>query len=346
MRASRAERRKLAARRPARFSIVPRMVVATDPSPQHRLSLARIAEAAAQIDPVFTGSPQIEVELGAAGDALTATLKLETLNPIRSFKGRGADFFVGALTDDAPLVCASAGNFGQGMAHACRKRGHALTVFAAHNASPLKLARMRALGASIELAGDDLAAAKATARAWAAARGARFVEDGLEPRISEGAGTIAVELLAHGAAYDAVVVPLGDGALINGVARWIKAASPRTRIIGVCSEGAPAFARAWRGDAVDDAAVATIADGIAVRAPIADSVRDARGLVDDVVLVDDAALIAAMRLLVERAGIIVEPSGAAGVAAIAAHASRFAGASVATIATGGNVSLEQLRTWL
>src|SRR5204862_7051638 len=112
----------------------------------------------------------------------------------------------------ARIVCASAGNFGQGMAHACRRRGLPITVFAARGANPLKLARMRALGAEVRIDGADLEDAKQAARAGAAEHAARFVEGREDPHVSEGAGSIAVELLARGDAFDAVVVPIGDGA--------------------------------------------------------------------------------------------------------------------------------------
>ncbi len=316
--------------------------------PGHRLSLDRIAEAAARIDPVFARSPQFVCEPIADALGCRLTLKVETANPIRSFKGRGADYLVSKLVErgDRPaIVCASAGNFGQGMAYACRKHGLPITVFAAHGANPLKLSRMRALGAEVRLAGRDLEDAKQTARAWAADRAARFIEDGNEPNISEGAGSIAVELFAHGDGFDAVVVPLGDGALLNGIARWTKAASPSTRVIGVCSRGAPAMAEAWRrGSAaqVSAASVDTIADGIAIRAPIAASFDDMRGMVDDIVEVDDGALLEAMRLLHSHAGLVTEPAGVAGLAALIRRRHEFAGERVATVICGGNVTSEQL----
>jgi peptide deformylase len=330
----------------------------------HRVALDRIVEAARAIDPVFLHSPQFVCEPLAERAGARLTLKVETVNPIRSFKGRGADFAVGKLVERAPgdrtpIACASAGNFGQGMAYACRRRGLPITVFAATGANPLKLDRMRALGAEVRLAGADLEAAKQTARAWAAERGARFVEDGADPHISEGAGTIAVELLAGGDPFDAVVVPVGDGALINGVARWIKAASPATRVIGVCSRGAPALAEAWRrqrdglGPSAPGEPAAmpgTIADGIAVRIPIAASVADMRDTVDDLVEVDDAALVAALRALHAHAGLVGEPAGVAGLAALLAGA--VTGAidapsggdrpRVATVICGGNATREQL----
>jgi threonine dehydratase/peptide deformylase len=320
--------------------------------PAHRLSLARIAEAARCVDPVFLGSPALACAPVSELARAAVTLKIETVNPIRSFKGRGADYFVGqaALAGErGPLVCASAGNFGQAMAYACRKRGIALTVFVARGANPLKVARIGALGADVVQAGDDFEAAKTAARTWAGARGARFVEDGREPQISEGAGSIAVELLAHGDAFDAVIVPVGDGALIGGMARWIKAASPATRVVGVCSHGAPAFRDAWRRGPGSPPAVHgradTIADGIAVRAPVDAAVADLHGLVDDIVLVDDGALIEAMRLVHAHAGLVTEPSGVAGLAAILASPETFARQTVATVVTGSNVTRDQLQAW-
>jgi len=319
--------------------------------PAHRLSLDRIAEVARVVDPVFLGSPQYVCEPIAELAGCRLTLKVETTNPIRSFKGRGADHAVAKLVeggDRTPIVCASVGNFGQGMAYAGRGRGVPITVFAAHGANPLKLARMRALGAEVRLAGADLEEAKQAARAHAAAQGTRLVEDGRDPHISEGAGSIAVELLARGDAFDAVVVPLGDGALLNGVARWCKAASPWTRVIGVCSRGAPAMVRAWQGGLRvpgELPATDTIADGIAIRVPIAASLDDMRGTVDDIVEVEDAQLIEAMRALHAHAGLVTEPAGVAGLAALLARRIDVPGQRVATVIGGGNVTSEQLAAY-
>ena len=167
-------------------------------NPQPRLSLDSIAAAARAIDPVFRDSPQYDCEPLSAALGCDLRLKLELLNPIRSFKGRGADWFLSqrlARGEHGALVCASAGNFGQALAYVCRGHGVALTVFAATQANPLKLERMRALGAAVCLHGLDFDAAKDAARAHAAASGDTLVEDGLDAAISEGAGSIAVELL-------------------------------------------------------------------------------------------------------------------------------------------------------
>jgi threonine dehydratase len=319
--------------------------------PAHRLSLTNIAQAARTIDPLFLNSPQFVCEPLSDLLGCRLTLKVETLNPLRCFKGRGADYFVSHWLDGGgggELVCASAGNFGQALAYACRKRGIPISVFAAAGANVLKLDRMRSLGAQVRLAGNDFDAAKEAAQRWAEKSDATLVVDGLIPAISEGAGSIALELLARDDAFDAVLVPLGNGALLNGIARWIKATSPATRVVGVCSSGAPAMARAWRNPAapiIDQPSPNTIADGIAVRVPIAEAVADMHGLVDDVIEVDDDRILQAMRLLHQHAGMVVEPAGAAGVAAVLADRERYTGASIATVICGGNVTPRDFEAW-
>jgi threonine dehydratase len=303
-----------------------------------RISIERIAAAAREIDPVFTGTPQFEAEALGRELGFRLVCKVETMNPVRSFKGRGADFFVRGLADARPLVCASAGNFGQALAYAARRRSIPVTVFAAETASPLKLAQMRALGATVRLWGADLDEAKDRARAAAAEAGHRFVEDGREVAISEGAGTIALELCRWPEPLDTVLVPLGNGALLAGVGHWIRHASPATRIIGVCAAGAPAMERSWRlGRPVTTETARTIADGIAVRVPVPEALEDLRGVVDDIVLVGEDDLRHASRAALDALGLVVEPAGAAGLAAAFAYRGRFAAQLVAVPLCGGNV---------
>jgi len=313
-----------------------------------RLSLENIEAASRAIDPVFLNSPQFESQPLGELLGMKLVLKVETVNPIRSFKGRGADFFVSQLPAGQPrLVCASAGNFGQGMAYATRKRGLPLVVFAAENASPVKLDAMRRIGAEVRLHGEDLDEAKECARIFAEESGAYFVEDGREPSISEGAGTMAVELCRHSAAFDALLIPLGNGALLAGIGRWMKAHSPSTQIIGVCAAGAPSMALSFRQKKpLHTDSVQTIADGVAVRVPIPEALNDLANLVDDVVLAEDDALIEAMRLIFQYHGLVVEPAGAAGVAAALTFKQRFQGMTIGTPLCGGNMTPEQARCWL
>ncbi len=309
------------------------------------ISIDGIREAGRVIDPVFLRTPQFISEPLTARIGVATVLKVETVNPIRSFKGRGTDYLLHRLGDSKPeLVCASAGNFGQGMAYACRKRGVRLVVFASHTANRLKIARMRDLGAKIELEVGDFDQAKDAARRFAEQTGAMFVEDGLLGPIAEGAGTMAIEL-SEGEPLDAVFVPLGNGSLVNGVGAWLKKRSG-ARVVAVCAEGAPSMALSWKEHRAVTARVDTIADGIAVRVPVPEAVRLMSDTVDEVMLVSDDDMLAAMRMLFYDAGLLVEPAGAAGLAAIKQRASDLRGMRVATILTGGNLTEQQIRDWI
>ena len=315
-----------------------------------RISLDRIAAAADVIDPVFLRSPQFVSEPLSDALGVRTVVKVETVNPIRCFKGRGADYYLSTLegTDPRPeIVCASAGNFGQAMAFAARRRGFALTVYASEAANALKVERMRALGATVVLHGEDFDAAKDEAKRFAAESGALMVQDSLEAAITEGTGTIGVELMACPEPLDAVIVPLGNGAMIVGIARWVKSVSPRTQVIAVSAAGAPAMVRSWlAARAIETDRADTIADGIAVRVPVPEAVADLQGLVDDAILVGDDALVAQMRAAHRHLGLVLEPAGAAGLAGVAAVADRLAGQTVATVLCGGNLTPEQAARWL
>ena len=289
------------------------------------------------IEPVFLHSPQYDCEALSRRIGVNTVLKVETINPIRSFKGRGSDYLLHRLGGAVkPIVCASAGNFGQGMAYACRKRGVPITVFASDKASRLKLDRMRELGARIELVVGDFDQAKDAARRHAGETGKLFIEDGLLGPIGEGAGTIALELTDRDEPLDAIFVPLGNGSLVNGVGTWMKHASPNTKVIAVCAEGAPSMGLSWKARKAVEAPAETIADGISVRTPIPAAVEITLQTVDEVMLVDDGAMRTWMGHLLGDAGLVVEPAAAAGVAAIAEAAGRWKGKRVATVLTGGN----------
>jgi threonine dehydratase len=314
---------------------------------KHRLSIQHIAAASEAIDPAFRDTPQFEAETLSKQLGFRVVVKVETLNPIRSFKARGAQFLVSQMSGSPHLVCATAGNFGQGMAYAARKRGWPITIFVGANANPMKVDRMRQLGATVHAGSDDPDVLHAEAEAFARKHGAHLVQDGREAAIAEGAGTIAIELLRWPKCFDDIVVPLGDGALLGGMARWIKAQCPTTRIIGVCATASPAMERSWRSRRVVSAPCdGTIAAGIAVGTPFEEAVNDLTDLIDDVVLVPDSSLITAMRLAHQELGLVLEPAGAAGLAALLDHREQFQGRLVATVLTGGNVSPAHLKEWL
>ncbi|KQU73339.1 MULTISPECIES: threonine/serine dehydratase [unclassified Rhizobacter] len=314
----------------------------------HRLSLHNIERAAAVIDPVFLDSPQFECEPLNQSLGASLLLKVETLNPLRSFKGRGADFF---MHENLPtlaartLVCATAGNWGQAMAYVCRARGRPLVVYTATTANAFKVERMRAMGAEVRLHSDDFDTAKEEAKRFCESAGATFVEDGREASIAEGAGTIARELLARHR-FDTLILPLGNGALLNGAARWAKAHAPEVQVIGVCAEGADAMAASWNAHRmIERPAVNTIADGIAVRRPVAEALADMDGLVDNVLLVSEGAIERAMRLVFHEAGLVVEPAGVVGIAALIEHPP-LRSQRLATVLCGSNLTTEQMARWL
>lgn len=300
------------------------------------VNVANIEKAAKLIDPVFRDSPQYIDEQLCAALGRRVVIKVETANPIRSFKGRGADFLFGQLDKRRHIVCSSAGNFGQAMAYAGRKRGMKVEVFVSSDVNPVKLTRMKSLGAEVKLVEGDGEVAKQKARSYAEQQAERiFIEDGENAAITEGAGTIGLELL-KGDSVDTIVAPVGDGALITGIGLWVKEHSPKTKIVGVCASGSPAMAESWRaGRVIASEKTDTIADGIAVRAPIARSVDRMRNVVDQMVLVDDAQMLQAMRLAAATLGLILEPAGAAGLAAIQSHS--IGGDVLATVLTGSNI---------
>ena len=314
---------------------------------QSPLSAARIEQARGLIDPVFLNMPLVS-DAGLDRDlGVRLHLKIELDNPIRSFKGRGTGFFVATdLPAGTPVVAASAGNFGQGLAYNARRRGHAVTVFGARGANTTKIDAMRRFGAEVIVDGADFDEAKALAQAHAERLGHVFVEDGALASIAEGAGTIAAEVTDALAGIDAFLVPLGNGALATGVGCWLKAASPNTKVIAVVAEGAACMALSWReGRVVTTERADTIGDGIAVRIPVPFALDCMKTTVDDVLLVSDNDLLAAMSLIDAHIGRHIEPAGVAGFAGLLRHRGAFADQRVATVLCGGNLTDEQTALW-
>lgn len=194
---------------------------------------------------------------------------------------------------------------------------------------------MRALGAIVHASEQP----DQSAREHAAASDERLhVVDGVRPEIAEGAGTIGLELDASGP-LDLAVVQIGDGALISGIACWLKSKRPATRIIGVCASGAPAMARSFAASrVVATHGTKTIATALAISEPIAESLARVTSLVDEIVLVDDDDLRSAQQLVLETLNISVEPAGAAGVAALVRHGPSMPPGRTAVLLTGAGTT--------
>jgi threonine dehydratase len=314
-----------------------------------RLDTARIRAARRVIDPVFLDTPlyrceALEPDLGCA-----VSIKLETANPVRSFKARGTELVTSLLADGGAraAVCASAGNLGQALAWSARGRGLDVTVVASRHATAAKLDRIRALGARLELVDGDHELARERAAAIALHDGIRLVEDSLDVETCEGAATIGLELADSQASFDAVLIALGGGALATGVGHVMKDLAPGVEVICVQPLGAPAMTRSWRqGRVVTTEFTDTIADGVAGRRPIPAVLDDLLAVADDAVLVREASIVAGMRLLLDRAGLVVEPSAALGVAALLEDRARFAGRHVVTIVCGSNVDKDAYGRWV
>ena len=319
-----------------------------------RLDIARIEAARRVINPLFLDTPlyrceALEPDLGCA-----VSIKLETANPVRSFKARGTEVVASLLADSGAraVVCASAGNLGQALAWSGRGRGLDVTVVASRFAPTAKLDRIRALGARLELVDGDFDVARERAAAVARDHGIRLVEDSLDIETCEGAATIGLELTDQelvntGPSFDAVLIALGGGALATGVGHVVKARAPEVEVICVQPLGAPAMTRSWRERrVVTTDSTSTIADGVAGRRPIPAVLNDLLLVADDAVLVREASIIAGMRVLLDHAGLVVEPSAALGIAAILEDRDRFAGRHVVTVVCGSNVDVDAYRRWV
>src|ERR1700736_947491 len=277
-------------------------------------------------------------------------LKLETLHRTGSFKERGA--LTKLLTLDAGerragVVAMSAGNHAQGVAHHARRLGIPATIVMPEGTPFIKIDRTEAFGATVVLKGDSLAAAREAADALARERGSVLVHPYDDPEVIAGQGTVALELLADCPDLDTLVVPIGGGGLISGVAVAAKALKPEIDIIGVQSTLYPSMYRVLRGeDPGPPAAAATLAEGIAVKEPGRLTRRIVKALVSEIRLVDEVMLEGAVEILLERQKLVVEGAGAAGVAAVLAAPQRFRGRRIGIVITGGNMDARLLASIL
>ena len=314
-----------------------------------RLRLDRARAAVGEIDPAFLDTPALECAPLGRALGCSVTLKVETLNPVRSFKGRGSETVtaVARETGASSVVCASAGNLGQALAYSGRRRGLRVTVVAARTANPLKLSQIAALGADVRLEGEDIEDARRLAREIAQAGGAYLVEDSLDPATCEGAATIGLELVRDDPALDVVLVAVGGGAMASGVGYAVRSLAEGVEVIGIQPVGAPAMALSWRQrTVVQTDRIETIADGVAGRCPIPEVLDDLLVVLDDVMLVREDSIKAGMRMLYEHAGLVVEPSAALGIAAVLEEPERFAGRRVTTILCGSNVGPADFARWV
>lgn len=314
--------------------------MSTHESAARPIDLARVEQAAAQLQPYVRRTPVERSEPLGELTARDIRLKLENLQHTGAFKIRGAlsRLLVMAPDECAPgVITASAGNHGLGVALAARLLGISATVVVPTTVPLAKLTAIQRQGAEPVLAGATYDDAHAAAEALGRERGLAYVHAFDDPDVIVGQGTLALELLADAPELDAIVVPVGGGGLISGIAVVAKALRPSVRVIGVQAAGSPALAASFRAGTLMTAAAATIADGIAVKRPGGLAFELINRLVDDVVTVSDEAIARAIVLLLERHKLLAEGAGAAALAAVLEGTIPARLRRVAVIISGGNI---------
>ncbi|MHB8587973.1 MAG: threonine ammonia-lyase [Candidatus Dormibacteraceae bacterium] len=271
-------------------------------------------------------------------------LKIESIQPIRAFKVRGALNKLIRMTDKeraAGVITASAGNHGLGVAYAAAAFKAPATVYVPETANQFKVEAIQRLGARVVTAGRNYGAAYVEALAAQRDSSATFVHAYDDAEVIAGQGTIATELLSDLDDFDTVLVPIGGGGLIGGIALYLKSKKPGIKVIGVEPSGADAMSRSLRaGSTVTLDRVSTIADGLAASAPGELTFELARRYVDEVLLVEEIEMLRAIRLLFEWEHLLAEPAGAAALAALLYHHRPAPNERVVVILSGGNVTDE------
>jgi threonine dehydratase len=271
-------------------------------------------------------------------------IKIESIQPIRAFKVRGALTKIMRLHPEkgsAGVITASAGNHGQGVAYAAGVFKIPATVYVPETANQLKVEAIKRLGATVVPAGRNYNDAYLEAMRHQEQGGATFVHAFNDPDVIAGQGSIAVELLNDLEHFDTVLVPIGGGGLIGGIAMYLKEKRPGIRVIGVEPAGADGMRRSLAaGKVVTLDRVNTIADGLAASAPGQLTLELAQRYVDEVVLVQDDEMLRSIRLLFEWEHLLAEPAGAAALAALLYHYSPAPNERVVVVLSGANVTDE------
>ncbi len=309
------------------------------------ITLADVLEARRRIAPHLRPTPlyaygALDVLVGAM-----VWVKHENHQPVGAFKVRGGVNLVSQLEGDERrrgLIAASTGNHGQSIAFAARLFGVDARICVPEGANPVKRAAMQALGAELIVHGKDFDEAREHCERLAAEHGYRYVNSGNEPLLIAGVATGTLEILEERPEVDAIIVPIGGGSGAAGACIVAKAIRPEIQVIGVQAEAAPAAFRSWQARALLEDECATQAEGLATRVPFELPQRILWEHLDDFVLVGEQELADATRLLIEHTRNLVEPAGAASLAAALQLRERLRGQRVALVLSGGNLSPAQL----
>lgn len=273
-------------------------------------------------------------------------LKLENLQTTGSFKVRGAYNKLATLTNEEKekgVVAASAGNHAQGVAYSARQLGMKSTIFMPIFTPPLKVIATQGYGANVILTGESFDDAFAASQEYCKEHNATYIHPFNDPMIIAGQGTIGLEIYEQLPDVDAVVIPIGGGGLIAGVALTLKEMNPKIKIIGVEAEGAASMLASIKNKKITTLShISTIADGISVKTPGILTYELVQNLVDEIVTVSDTEIAHTAYLLLQRAKILAEPSGVTSMAAALFKKYDFVGKNVVPIISGGNINMQLL----
>ena len=281
-------------------------------------------------------------------DAMTGAglwVKHENHQPVGAFKVRGGVNLVSQLSAEERrqgVIAASTGNHGQSVAYAAHLFGVRAVICMPEQSNPVKVESMRALGAEVVFWGRDFDDAREYCEKQATEHGYRYIHSGNEPALIAGVATSTLEILEERPDTEVIVVPVGGGSGAAGACVVATAVRGSVEVIGVQSEAAPAAYRSWRAGALVEDTTSTFAEGLATRTAFELPQRILRQCLDDFVLVSEDALRTATRLMIEKTRNLVEPAGAAALAAVLSTPGRFAGRQVAIVCSGGNISPAQL----
>jgi threonine dehydratase len=284
--------------------------------------------------------PALSERLGAE-----VFVKHENHLPVGAFKVRGGVNLVSQLDSEERergVIAASTGNHGQSIAYAARLFGVRATICVPERANPVKVASIRALGAELAFHGRVYDDAREHCEQLAREHGYRYVHSGNEPLLIAGVGTATLEILEEQPGIDVLVVPIGGGSGAAGACIVAKAVNPGVAVVGVQSEAAPAAYRSWREGRLVEDRMETFAEGLATRTAFELPQQILRRSLDDFALVSDEEIRSAQAQMIDATRNLVEAAGAAPLAAALRHRERLAGKRVALIASGGNVSRDQL----
>jgi threonine dehydratase len=315
-----------------------------------RVDFGDIIQAQSELADVVGHTPLVLSRVLSVQTGSTVYLKTENTQRTGSFKIRGAYHKILSLSEaerGKGVIAASAGNHAQGVAISAAALGIKSTVVMPEGASLSKVVATRSYGAEVVLAGHTYDEALAHAKRLQAESGATFIHAFDDWKVMAGQGSLGLEVMRDLPTADVVLVPIGGGGLIAGVASAIKHDYPKVRIVGVQAAGAAACRESMRlGRVVSVGTINTIADGIAVKTPGELTFSVIKELVDDVVTVDDEEISRAILFLLERTKLLVEPAGAVGVAALMAKRVTYPGKNVVAILSGGNVDIHSVARYI